>query len=77
MPGDRELEHRVADAVHLRDREQQQPEQDAANGWPQPVRAAVPQPVSEILACVEDAHEAEPHTGREHAEAGVEQQLER
>ena len=40
VPGDGVFKHRVADAIHLRDREQQQPEQDPAGGGAQPARSA-------------------------------------
>ena len=65
------LQDRVADAVHLRHGEQQQPEQHAADRGPQPVRAA-PEPIGDVLAGVEHAHEAEADPGREHAEPRVE-----
>ena len=78
VPGDRELEHRVAHSVHLRDGEQQQPEQHSSRGGAQPFRAPAPQPVGGVLARVEDADEREPDARcRRPPEAGIQHKLDR
>ena len=47
LAGERLAHHRIADPVHLRQREQHQPERDAADRRPRPLRAALPQLVGE------------------------------
>jgi len=76
VTGDSELQNRVADAVHLRDRQQQQPEQDTARRGTQPLRA-VPEPVGDVLAGIQHTYEGEADSGRQHAETCVQHELER
>jgi hypothetical protein len=63
MASDSVLEDRITNPVHLRHGEQQQAQENAADGGAQPVRSA-PQPVGDILARVEHAHEPEAGAAR-------------
>ena len=68
------LEHRIADAVHLGEAEQQQAEQEAANGGAKPL-GALPQAVGDVLEAVEHLDEAGGDDRREQAEHRVERVL--
>ena len=72
--GDAVAQHRVTDAVHLRQHEQEQPEQDAADARSEPLGAA-PHPLADVLNGVEHPREPEPDQPGHEAEHAEEQEL--
>ena len=69
VPVDRALQHRVADAVHLREHEEQDAEQQATDGGPEPVRPA-PHPVRDVLRPVDRPQEGHADEGGYESEQG-------
>ena len=66
--------HRVADPVHLGQRQEQQAERDASDGGARPLRAPFPQHVGPVLELVKDGLEPvpeQPGTQAEHHDEEV------
>jgi len=76
VAGDGAFEHRIADAVHLRNHEEQEPEQHPAGGRSEPSRSS-PQSVRHVLARIQQPDEGPAHAGGERSEARVQHELER
>ena len=74
LSGDRVLEHRIADAIQLGKRQQQEAEEHATSHGTQPV-GAMPHAIQEILGPVQNADECQPGKTTQDPEDRVEAEL--
>jgi hypothetical protein len=64
MTADHVVHYRIADAVHLRDRQQQDTERYATDRRTRPLRPALPQLVNKVLQPIQERLETDPDQSR-------------
>ena len=74
LPADAILQYRVAHAIHLRQHEEQQAQQQSAGRRAQPL-GAMPECIAEVLGAVEHADERHAHPRGQQAKQSVEEVL--